>query len=453
MKENYKFLEGILPYPTEGEDDIDLDKLLSTGVGADRVSPDESEADKAIRLAAEAADKGGAETEEEKAARIAQEAIDTKGGDEEDNLTLLQGLTADELSDDAKALKKEVLDHFKGEGIDRDGNIIDKDGNIVAEFDKVTKFMDDEPVFDDKGNQVDAEGKIVRTVAQVKFDDSAISGVIADLPYDLNDEDGNPIIYEDTLEGYSKLAKDIGKIEAASQYQELLNSDPELVEIAKHKAAGGTLKTFNAPVDYTKVDIKTLTDVEKTNLVTDSLIASGLDKDRASDIVELYKTNGKLDAEVTKAVSILDQTQKSQQQARDKAYQDSIQAENDRVIAHWGSVKQEIDKGKLGKVDVPKGEQEAFFKYLSTPVNDKGQSQEELDNEAQGLNTDLMMRYYRFKGFNLDKIIKSEVNKSRVSTLKERINKARKSNSHSTSSSSKKQEYDGDISLEQLLPE
>ena len=59
MKRCNKFLEEILPYPTEGEDDndlIDLDTILNTNVGSDRNIPDESEADKTARLAKEATD-------------------------------------------------------------------------------------------------------------------------------------------------------------------------------------------------------------------------------------------------------------------------------------------------------------------------------------------------------------------------------------------------------------
>lgn len=451
MKRCNKFLEEILPYPTEGEDDndlIDLDTILNTNVGSDRNIPDESEADKTARLAKEATDAAALEAKKKEEGEGEGEG---EGDTDLSNLELLQGLNSDEVSDEQKDLKKEILDHFKGESIDAEGNILDKDGNIVAEFDKVDKFITDEPTFDKDGNQVDEEGKVIKTKSHVEFEKSAIGGVIAELPYELKDESGKPIVYEDTVEGYTKLAKDIANIELEGFKESFLESNPVLREVGKHLLAGGKLEDFNNPVDYTKIDTKKLSENDKLDLVRNSFMASGLDKERSDDLVDLIKQGGKLDAEVTKAIGILDSSQKLQQKTRDTAYQKSIDDENTQVVQYWSGVKGTLDKGKLGGIDIPKTDQEAFFKYISTPVDTDGNSQETLDMNKEGLESDLMMRFYRYKKYNLGSIVTKELGKSKVNTLREKINKANKSKSSTSSRKTSTSNVTGEVSLNDLL--
>ena len=456
---DYKFLNGILKYPTEGDGDddlfnIDLDQVLNTGVGSDYkkvvIEPTETE-----KAAAEAEKIRLAEEEKKKKELENQNNNQNQDDDELDTLSLIQGLGSNNLNAEQKELKNDILTKFKGVGIDANGNVVDKNNNVVANFSKVEEYLNAEPTYDDKGNQVDDKGKVVKTKAQVEFEKSAIAGVIADLPYELQDDNGKPIIYDDTLEGWKKLAKDIGRVEAEIQYQSLLESNPELTEIAKHILSGGKIEDFNKPVDYSKIDTKKLGVNDKLDLIKRSFIASGVDLDSAADMIDLIKEKGdaEIDKRLGKAISTLDNNQKEIQAERDAAYQRVIQEENNRVIQYWTGVKQVVDKGKLGEVEIPKEDQEAFFKYLSTPVDEDGNSQETLDNMKQGLEADLMMRYYRYKGYDLKKIVNREINKNNVLTLRERINKARKSNSSDNSSSSSKARTGnpGDISLDELL--
>ena len=194
---------------------------------------------------------------------------------------------------------------------------------------------------------------------------------------------------------------------------------------------------------------------DKLDLIKRSFIASGVDSDSAADMIDLIKEKGdaEIDKRLGKAINTLDSNQKEIQAERDAMYQRTIQEENNRVIQYWTGVKQVVDKGKLGEVEIPKEDQEAFFKYLSTPVDEDGNSQETIDNQRQGLEADLMMRYYRYKGYDLKKIVNREINKDKVLTLRERINKARKSNSSDNSSSSSKTRTGnpGDVSLDELL--
>lgn len=444
---DYKFLNGILKYPTEGEDDdglfnIDLDQVLNTGVGSDykKVVTEPKAEESKVEVPKD---------EPKKVEPIVED------DDELDTLSLIQGLSADNLNADQKELKNDILTKFKGVGIDANGNVIDKNGNVVANFSKVDEYLNADPLYDDKGNQIDDKGKVVKTKAQVEFEKSAIAGVIADLPYELTDDNGKPIEYDDTLDGWKKLAKDLGRIEAETQYQSLLESNPELTEIAKHILSGGKIEDFNKPIDYSKIDTKKLGVNDKLDLIKRSFIASGVDSDSAADMIDLIKEKGdaEIDKRLGKAINTLDSNQKEIQAERDAMYQRTIQEENNRVIQYWTGVKQVVDKGKLGEVEIPKEDQEAFFKYLSTPVDEDGNSQETIDNQRQGLEADLMMRYYRYKGYDLKKIVNREINKDKVLTLRERINKARKSNSSDNSSSSNKTRTGdpGDVSLDELL--
>jgi hypothetical protein len=455
---DYKFLNGILKYPTEGEDDdlfnIDLDQVLNTGVGSDYKKVDNQPTDDEKKKAEEVAAIKLAE-EEKKKKELENQNNNQNQDDDLDTLTLIQGLSSDTLDADQKELKNDILTKFKGVGIDANGNVIDKNNNVVANFSKVEEYLNADPLYDDKGNQIDEKGKVVKTKAQVEFEKSAIAGVIAELPYELKDDKGNPIIYDDTLEGWKKLGKDIGRIEAETQYQSLLESNPELTEIAKHILSGGKIEDFNKPIDYSKIETKKLSTNDKLDLIKRSFVASGVDSDSAADMMDLIKEKGEaeIDKRLSKAISTLDNNQKEIQAERDAAYQRTIQEENNRVIKYWTGVKQVVDKGTLGNVEIPKEDQEAFFKYLSTPVDEEGNSQETLDNMKQGLESDLMMRYYRYKGYNLEKIVNREKNRDKVLTLREKINKARKSNSsdRTNTSSSSRSGNPGDVSLDELL--
>ena len=427
-----------------GGTEISLDNVLNTGENENReentLTPEE------IAAAAAASDEGDADEGD------AGEGVDKEN---QDNLKGLLGTfrAEENLNDEDKQTRTDLLAKYKGEGFDEDGNIVDKDGNTVADFDTIFADLSEEDTLtvDADGNEVNAEGTVIRTAVEIAIDTTVVNKLHSESEYEFLDDKGNTKIYSDDNDGIKDFTKDLASQQLEEFKEEYFAQNPKLLEISKHIISGGTIEDFKEPVDYSKLDLATMTKEEKTSHVRQSYLNAGLSADQVNGLITMFTDANTIDAEAAKAIPLLQAGEAKAVADRDKAYNDSIVARNERVEAHWNEVQAVVTKGDLGDIKVPEAEKAEFFKYLSSAVDSKGNSKEFLDRQSETKEQALMASYLRFKGFDLSKLVDVKAKATKIKSLKDRMRASAKQKQTIVNKSNQNQNSDKDITIDALL--
>lgn len=422
-------------------EDVTLDSVLGTGVGSDRAvqSPDNL-------------DDGGNATPPVTTDVPPSEAPPATPVTGEENLqSYIAGLNSNELSEEDSAVRNDILSKFKGTSFDASGNILDGNGEVVVPFEKIADYVNNgDVILDEEGNQVDEEGKIIKSKEEIAIEDSVVNGIHKGLEVEFLDDSGNPKIYSDDDAGFKDLSEDLGKHYFEEYKANLFNSNPELAEIAKHILSGGRVEDFQSTIDFTKVDSKKLSDSEKVDYIKKSFIAQGVDSDRADRLANLVKDANELDKEMPKALKTLDDIEQQKVAERDRIYQQSIEKQNENLMQYWGNVNSIVQQGRVKDVQIPEGDRAKFFEYLSKPINNSSKSQEMIDNEQEDIETKLMFSYLRYKKFDLNTLINQRARQVSVDSLRARINKHKNSNTPINAGQRGQGAYEGDITIDML---
>lgn len=349
--------------------------------------------------------------------------------DTEDNRTkfksYLNDLNNEELSNSQKAVKEALLEGITEGTINKEGDVIDKEGNIVKKFDDIFKdFVTEEDVtLDDKGNQIDKEGNIIKTKAELAAasDDDVLNKAHQELGYEFQTDDEETKVYPNNTQGALEFAKDYAKKYNFSYMQSLYNKYPQLPDLLNHLELGGDIKDFNAAIDYSKVDKASLSVEDKLATIKKSLEVKGLGKERIDNHLQLVKDGNTVDKEYDFAVSDITAYDKEISEQRKQQVLAQETAEQERIVKHWNTVKENIKDNKVSYINIPDAEKDKFFNYLSSPIDDKGNSQEMLDLMKESMADQLGLAYLRYKGFDFGKLLKQKERESRVSNLKKLV--------------------------------
>ena len=88
----------------------------------------------------------------------------------------------------------------------------------------------------------------------------------------------------------------------------------------------------------------------------------------------------------------------------------------------WEGVADVIESGNsFGGVTIPDVEKANFFEYISSPVNDDGQTQRDIDYADSEMDVKLAMDYLLYSGFDLESIINTKARTRSAQNLRERI--------------------------------
>lgn len=388
--------------------------------------------------------KGGEEQEQEE-----QEASEEDIQETTNTLRdLLVSINSGNASKEDVALGEELLEKFKGHSFDDYGNVLDEKGQIIKSSEDVIKEIakEEKVTLDDKGNQVDSKGNIIATKEELEIENSVVNNYAKELGYEFLDENQKPKIYAEGAKGIKDLANDIATARTQEFKNDFLNSNPEIREFAKHILAGNDKSTFEVPIDYSTMDTSKMSLEEKQSVIKKSLIAEGVNPERAEKVSLGYKgKDADVAAEESKDILIKKENERQVQRQEEldaKVQQDAIEAKK-----YWEDIKQVVTKGNLEDFTIPQNDRDSFFQYLAVPVNKEGQSQDQIDRENSSEEKRLKEAYYRFKGYDVNSIVKDSVNKKVVNSLRNRLAKRQElSDNKSTHKGNKKVE----VSLENI---
>lgn len=356
------------------------------------------------------------------------------------------------LDADNKSIRTDLLAKYKGTSFDESGNILNDKGEVVAPFDTLLKdsLEEDTIITDAEGNQIDAEGKIVKTKVELAIENTIVNKWHAESGYEFVDENGNTKIYTDDEAGHKEFHTDLVNQQGKEWREAFFNQVPELAEITKHLLSGKTIDTYKSTIDYSTIDIKTLSPADKEKYIRESY--AGVDKARVDGLIQLFKDSNTLDSEVEKAIPALIAKDAENKKQRDLDYQQAVKNEEAKQMAYWNNVEQVVIKGQLNDIKIPDADKSAFFDYLSTAVDSKGNSKEFLDSQKETLEQQLQIKYLRFKGYDLSKLVETKVKEAKVLSLKERIKQSAKIKSTPVNDANKSTTSRGqDITIDAML--
>lgn len=364
-----------------------------------------------------------------------QQNIDASNPDNNQNNNTPQGETFEQtvakfrndstLSEEDKSYRDLLINTFKGNSVDEKGNLVDKDNIIVLSSDKLKNYLEKEELpFDTEGNVVNDKGEIIRTKEQVLSDNSVIAPLINDIAENFGIEFPTDFNVEETNQGIIHVVNESIKQVQRKTVNSFLDNNPELKAYAQHIALGGTAENYTSSnIDYKNIDIKRLEETAKLDLIKKSFVAQG--NPNPDQLVEILKKAGEeeLNKALASSLMFLDNKQaevnsQREQQVKQQQIDSNIQVEN-----YWREVNSTVQKGNIGNIIIPVNKRQAFTDYMSRPINDRGQSQEMIDAEKEGLEQDLLISYLRFNKGSIDKLALEIARESKVQSLQQKFKK------------------------------
>lgn len=356
-----------------------------------------------------------------------------QGGEGDDNANNLRSLlstfgTDIGLSEEDADLRKQLLEKHGGHTFDEQGNIVDENGQIHKSFQDLMDYAtsDDELTLDKDGNQIDEEGNVVKTALELARENTVVNEMAYKSGFEFLDENGNPKIYSDDADGFMEFANDVSERNFSEWRQAFFNQHPVLAEVTKHLLTGGSLETFNTPVDYSKIDITKLDDAGKENIIRRSFEVQGFSKDRIDGFIQLFKDSNSVDSQLVKSITDLNQYEQSMAQQRDALYEQQVRQEQQEMEQYWNSVEDKVIDGNLGSIQIPDQDKQGFFDYMSAAVDARGYTQEMLDRGNETLEQQLQIAYLRYKGLDVSTLVKSGVRSQKATSLKQRLKNSAK---------------------------
>lgn len=378
----------------------------------------------------------GAETEEEKAAKLkATEDAAKKKADED------AAAAAANAGKDEKPTGVEV--DGKAYKFDAEGNAVDEFGVIKKTKAEVDAILEEQEKGDDNGADGNQEEVPLTLELQQKIGIEVLG------------EDGKPKQYTEDITGLTQMVTDVAEELNNRERKEFFETYPEVAALTKHLMNGGTSEDFfkKQSESWKNVSLKDADENLKLSIVTKDLIAKGFETKEAEETAKLYKDSNKLDDMADKAL-------KSRQAAEDKAIQDKALADKaayDEQVANatkeWKAIEGIINKGDLSLITIPEVEKKAFNAYISKAVDDKGNSQLELDRAKLSLEQKLAFDYLIYAKLDITKLVQNKAATMKAQSLRTRLGGSQKEGIQNAQNQDKHQKNgnDSDFDMDSVI--
>lgn len=358
-----------------------------------------------------------------------EDASNTQAPADQDDLVALLSTDDTLLSADDREFKTSIYDKFQANGVDFKGNLLNANGEVVLSADDFNNYIDTGALpLDEEGNQVNAKGEIVVPASDiaesVNVVDLTRTLIESELGYEFTNEDGSKKSYPNTAEGNAQFAKDAIIAAQTSAVQSFLAINPEIKNMFFHLQAGGTLEDFaQGSLDYTSIDVNTLSKEQKMDFIKQSYEKQGVQN--VNSIMNLLESVGddKMTQTAAEAILSLKEISDREHAINEQRYADQQANEQLNAEKYWSEVKSVIDKGNLGNLQIRNEERNDFYKYIAEPINAKGETREMIDAQKETAENQLMISYLRYKGGDVSKLIETRAKLNRADALRQRMGK------------------------------
>ena len=297
---------------------------------------------------------------------------------------------------------------------------------------------------DAEGNAIAADGTVFRTatelaelIAQNGSEPSVLNQLQTRFGSDFKDENGNPIVFDDNEEGIAAYVETVVqsrvKEAQAAAINNLFETYPQVEQVINHLKLNGSLDDFVEIPDRSQITVSKDNEEQQATFIREEWKLSGKKGD-VNKFIDYCKNAGILydtAVESKEAVDSIYESRLAEQKAQVEAKEAAAAAEEK---AYWDNVEKTISKGELLGYSIPEQIQcnkdgkkvmlsrRDFLKYVSTPVDSKGNTaymldEAKVDSDAR-MQDDLLKAFLRFTGGDYASLVGMAVNKQKVLSIR-----------------------------------
>lgn len=305
--------------------------------------------------------------------------------------------------------------------VDANGNLLDKDNNIFKSSNEVAEWLAQfETVDDDE----DADAINLANIQKA-------------IGIDLSDENGNPVEFENSIEGIKSYINGVVEANREENYRTAFNSIqqqyPFIDDVINYWVANNnSLEGYNKIPDRSKIEVIPNNTAQHEAIIRQAW-AESKRPGNIEDYLQYLKSSGNLEAVARDELKGLQQLDADYRE-RIAQQAEEVEAQQQQYIAeYWKSVQDIVQGGKIAGYDIPEtisvnrygrtiavGRNE-FFNYLYQ-VDGEGKSMYQRDIEATDetaqLQDQLLRAYLMFTGGSYADLVTMADNKNKVKHLK-----------------------------------
>ena len=303
--------------------------------------------------------------------------------------------------------------------VDKDGNLVDDKGNIFKKAEEVKDWLKE------------------FSVDETKDDEINLDNIQKALDYEITDEDGNPITYENNIEGVKAYISDVIETSKLEHYETAINTlyqkYPILQEVLNYYIANGnSLEGFTETPDRSNITIDDTNEEQQIEIIKTLWKEQGIKGD-VTQYINYLKNASILTSTAKEALDTLKsidaENKKAYEEEAERRKQESYEAE----VEHWTNIKNIIDSKEIAGYKIPdsitisrNGQKISvtpndFFNYIYRVDNEnKSAYQRDLEAEepSKRLNDEILRAYLKFTGGSYADLVNMAINQEKVNNLK-----------------------------------
>ena len=303
--------------------------------------------------------------------------------------------------------------------VDKDGNLVDDKGNIFKKAEEVKDWLKE------------------FSVDETKDDEINLDNIQKALDYEVTDEEGNPITYENNIEGVKAYINDVIETSKLEHYETAINTlyqkYPILQEVLNYYIANGnSLEGFTETPDRSNITIDDTNEEQQIEIIKTLWKEQGIKGD-VTQYINYLKNASILTSTAKEALDTLKsidaENKKAYEEEAERRKQESYEAE----VEHWTNIKNIIDSKEIAGYKIPdsitisrNGQKISvtpndFFNYIYRVDNEnKSAYQRDLEAEepSKRLNDEILRAYLKFTGGSYADLVNIAINQEKVNNLK-----------------------------------
>lgn len=233
--------------------------------------------------------------------------------------------------------------------------------------------------------------------------------------------------FSEDYDGLAEYTSKVGQQIANEQLQKIFDAMPDVREYFNYRVNNGDpIKYFEAQqaeLNYSNVQIDDNIAVQK-RVVYDALRQQGIADENIQRMVESYEDAGILKDNAAIYLTQLQQNQSAYKQQLVAQQEQEAREQQAQAQAYWQSVQDTIQAGNLKGMSIPQRQRGKFYEWMTTPVNQQGATQRDIDRQNIDQETALAVEYLLFQGFDLKKLASNAAATQKVSSLKSKLTTA-----------------------------
>lgn len=331
----------------------------------------------------------------------------------------------------------------QGQGEGQQGNSSTGEEVVLSEGDTINVDGVDYTI-DAEGNAIAADGTVFRTatelaelISQNGSEPSVLEQLQTRFGSDFKDENGNPIVFDNNTEGVAAYVETVvqSRVKEAqtAALNNLFETYPQVEQVINHLKLNGTLDDFVEIPDRSQITVSKDNEEQQAAFIREEWKLSGKKGD-VNKFIDYCKNAGILydtAVESKEAVDSIYESRLAEQKAQVEAKEAAAASEEK---AYWDNVEKTISKGELLGYSIPEQIQcnkdgkkvmlsrKDFLKYVSTPVDNEGNTAYMLDEAKVDSNArmqdDLLKAFLRFTGGDYASLVGMAVNKQKVLSIR-----------------------------------